>query len=282
MEEFSLKPLSEGLGFYEKPPVFHSDGKDKMEREQEKALLSPELSEDLDLEDSKTYKDLLNLLEKPYLGVFQKEGNIPRPEQEMSSFTPVAPLAASSSVSAAPAPAVAPAAPAPAPAPAPVVAPAAPAAASPAPAVAPVTSVQTSASESCFEKTFYFSLTAYITDAFAASLLFFPPLVSFVFLTQADPLGTLWSVAPQMILTFLFFTQVYCFLCRLFCFETFGESLAKIRLFRLQSQKEVHPFLLFWRFLLICLTGVVFLPLISLVFRKDFVARLTGLYFQKT
>ena len=270
MEEFSLKPLSEGLGFYEKPPVFHSDGKDKMEREQEKALLSPELSEDLDLEDSKTYKDLLNLLEKPYLGVFQKEGNI-RSEQEVSSFTPVAPLAASSAVSAAPA--VAPAAPAPA------VAPAAPA---PAPAVAPTPSVQTSASESCFEKTFYFSLTAYITDAFAASLLFFPPLVSFVFLTQADPLGTLWSVAPQMILTFLFFTQVYCFLCRLFCFETFGESLAKIRLFRLPSQKEVHPFLFFWRFLLICLTGVVFLPLISLVFRKDFVARLTGLYFQKT
>ncbi len=273
MEEFSLKPLSEGLGFYEKPPVFPSDGK-KIEREQERELLSPELPEELDLDNSKTYKDLLNLLERPYLGEMRNNTDISQGQETSAFVAPAVSPVMSSAVS-------------------PAVSTSAPAASSAAiPAPAPTTkntasvslttpSEAVSASES-FEKTFYFSLKAYIADAFAASLLFFPPLVSFVFLTQMDPTGVLWSVAPQILLTFLLFAQVYCFLCRLFCFETFGESLAKIRLYSLRSQKEVHPFLLFWRFLLVCLTGVVFLPLVSLIFKKDFTARLTGLYFQKT
>ena len=260
MEEFSLKPLSEGLGFYEKPPAFHSDGKTKIG--QERALLSPELPEELDLEDSKTYKDLLSLLEKPYLGAFQNDGNI-SPEQEVSSFTPATTTVASAGPAATTTSTVSSVAAVPS-------------------FVSATPAPQAPTSESGFEKTFYFSLKAYITDAFAAALLFVPSLISFVFLTQTDPVGVLWSVFPQVLVAFLFFTQVYCLLCRLFCFETFGEALAKIRLFSLRSRKEVHPFLLFWRFLLICLTGVVFLPLVSLIFRKDFVARLTGLYFQKT
>ena len=283
MEEISFKPLSKGLGFYEKKPVFDSTGKKKLNHSGEPTPLSPQLPEvdlpeEIDLEDSNAYKHLLSLLEKPYLGKMENSFN--QKEENVSSSV------ASSYVSS-------------------------PSYRLNASSVFEADSVRASSFQkkddrqvdkvkedpvfvasvkpdkeasvtSCFEKTFYFSLKAYIADVCASSLLFFPPLISFVFLTQMDPSGVLWSVSPQILLAFLLFTQVYCLLCRLFCFETFGEALAKIRLFTLRSQKEVHPYLLFWRFLLICLTGIVFLPLLSLVFKKDFVARLTGLYFQKT
>ena len=118
-------------------------------------------------------------------------------------------------------------------------------------------------------------------DAFIISILFLPPFVLFVFLTQTTPLSVFLSVWPQVLLAFLCFSQIYCLLCRLFCFETYGEALAKMRLYHLDPAKEVHPYRLFLRFFISCATGFIFLPLLSLLFRKDFMARLTGLYFQK-
>lgn len=251
MEELSLKPLSEGLGFYEKAPVFYSDESTKMGLKKE---APPELPEELDLDHSQAYKDLLALLEKPFLGEFKKKVDF----QELNTTSVASSVVAPAADSAPTAPVIA------------------------MPSVASPSMASTPRESASFEKTFYFSLKAYVIDTFAASLLFFPPLISFVFLTQMDPLGILVSVWPQVLFSFLLFIQVYCLLCRLFCFETFGEAMAKIRLFTLRSQKEIHPFLLFWRFFLICVTGVVFFPFLSLVFKKDFVARLTGLYFQKT
>ena len=83
------------------------------------------------------------------------------------------------------------------------------------------------------------------------------------------------------VLAFFLFLQMYCLLCRLFCFETCGEAMAKIRLVSPKLKGPAHPFLLFWRALLSCFTGFVLLPLASLLFKKDLTGYLTGLYFQK-
>ena len=264
MEDFSLKPLSEGLGFYEDKLIFQSVHK-RGDKKKPPPEFSDHLSDDilpkkLDLDNFQTYEHLLSLLEKPWLG---KENTLNSESKKQVLFTDTLPASNSS------------------------------------PTVSSSVLFQGEALSPsdekkeqkektslhfpvAFEKTFYFSLKSYITDAFVVSLLFFPPLISFVFLTQSEPEAVLWSIWPKILIAFLFFSQIYCLACRLFCFETFGEALAKVRLSTLGAQTEVHPFLLFWRFLLSCLTGVVCLPLLSLVFRKDFLARLTGLYFQKT
>ena len=133
-----------------------------------------------------------------------------------------------------------------------------------------------------YKKTFYFPVKAYLIDVCIVSFLFFPPFVLFVFLTQSSPIAVLKSIVFSVLPVFLFFSQIYCLLCRLFCFETFGEAMAKMRLFTLSSSQDVHPYMLFWRFFISCVTGVIFLPLFSLILKKNFTARLTGLYFQKT
>ena len=263
MEDFSLKPLSEGLGFYEDKLSIKSAnkkgtrGSNKGDKEDErnegdkgdKKPLFSELScngilpKELDLNNLKTYEHLLSILEKPWLGekeTIKSELKTPVKSSLLPSETLPSPLQKKEDV-------------------------------------VPQPKLNTMS-----EKTFYFSLISYIMDAFVVSLLFFPPLLSFIFLTQSEPQIVLSSIWPKILIAFLFFSQIYCLMCRLFCFETFGEALVKVRLLTLGSKKEVHPFRFFWRFFLSCLTGVVFLPLFSLIFRKDLSARLTGLYFQKS
>ena len=258
MENLSFKPLSEGLGFYEKKKP-NLSSKDDAGAGQSTSYFSPAWPEDvfpagLDLEDSKSYEHLLFQLEKPWLG---EEVKRERNNKKVSVVLPTStsdhsPVEKKESQS----------------------------------LINKSTAVSPDHKENTapvlFEKTFYFSLKSYIVDFFLAGFLFFPALYLFVFLTQPDPMMVLWYLWPKILVGFLFFAQVYCFLCRLFCFETCGEALSKIRLYTLRSKKEVHPFLLFWRFLVSCLTGVILLPLLSLMFKKDFTARLTGLYFQKT
>ena len=130
------------------------------------------------------------------------------------------------------------------------------------------------------KKIFFFSPKAFLVDAGVVALLFFPPLILFTLFTQNYPGLVLWQVMPNILISFLLFAQVYCLLCRVFCFETYGEALLKVRLSTLNS-KSGPAIVLFWRFLLSCLTGVITLPICSLIFKKDIMAYLTGLYFQK-
>ena len=258
MEDLSFKPLSEGLGFYEKKSNFNSTS--NTTKEESTSLFSPALPDslfpaELDLDNSQSYEHLLFQLEKPWLGEEIKEEK--KDNIKVSSVVPTFPPADSPVVKKESKPVV----------------------------DKNVIVSQVRKKTTCtllFEKTFYFSLKSYIVDFFVAGFLFFPSLYLFIFLTQIDPVNVLWSLWPKIFVGFLLFAQIYCFLCRLFCFETCGEALAKIRLYTLQSKKEVHPLLFFWRFLVSCLTGVILLPLISLIFKKDCLARLTGLYFQKT
>ena len=261
MEDLSFKPLSKGLGFYEKKPDFNSASNVTKEESGSSSLFSPTLpdnlfSAELDLENSQDYEHLLFQLEKPWLGeeVRKEKKN----NTKVSSVVPISPSVDSPVVKKEP-----------------VVD-----KGDKDVTVSPVRKEKTSSV--LLEKTFYFSLKSYIVDFFVAGILFFPSLYLFIFLTQVEPVAVLWSLWPKILVGFLLFAQIYCFLCRLFCFETCGEALAKIRLYTLRSKKEVHPLLLFWRFLVSCSTGVVLLPLISLIFKKDCLALLTGLYFQKT
>ena len=299
MTEFSLKPLSEGLGFYEKNPNFNSFDRKASHIQKTDSLASLELPdavlpEKLDLDNFQTYEHLISLLEKPWLG--EDENNLNSENKAQSSAGDVftsSDMPASAAVFVPPPPACRPTS-------------------STAPPPDSVSSTQekacipintkekkpassqvfvkenkmkhtlSSSAHLLFEKTFYFSLKAYLIDICVVSLLFFPPLILFTFLTTLDPVATLLSVWLTILFSFLLFAQVYCLLCRLFCFETYGEAVAKIRLFTLRSREAVHPFVLFFRFLLSCLTGIFLLPLLSLIFKRDFMARLTGLYFQKT
>ncbi len=298
-KEISLKPLSKGLGFYD--PLLFSDTKGQKNvpgGSDVPGLNSPSfILEKLDLEDLSAYEKLLTSLEKPYLGTkksrfLEQTRKTPNAKTFSSnsarssvgfSHNPAGSFVSSSSSSTnklnqlAPPPLSHKTS---------ALVPLSSPSASPSP-ISTSSSVPLSKEQVAPQKEkkvlksekFFSGFKAYLTDAFFVSLLFFPSLMFFAYLTESEPLIALKALWPKVLTVFFLFAQVYCFLCRLFCFETFGEAFARIRLF--SSQKEVHPLRLFWRFLLSCLTGVVLIPLLSLIFRKDFMARLTGLYFQE-
>ena len=277
MEEFSFNLLDEGLGFHEKYPVSEPSARKEDSDIKKTGLLfslkALDLPEFLDLEDRQSCRKLLSVLEKPYLGekAFSPAGERFVKNPSKRSF----PKLKNSS--------------------------APPVAEEKTPARDFFVSDQTTqplVSEAVFdtpskpaldktskpralwlEKKLCFSLKAYLTDMLAVCFLFFPSFLLFVVLTQPGPLGLLKALGFKIFLVFILFSQVYCLICRLFCFETFGESLAGIRLFKSRALKEVHPFRLFLRFALSCVTGGALLPLLSVLFKKDIMAFLTGLYF---
>ena len=123
------------------------------------------------------------------------------------------------------------------------------------------------------------SLKSYIIDGLLMCVLFFSPLYLCAALTQAQPLSALSALWPYILVCFLIFSQIYCCICRLFCFDTYGEVLSKRRLF--YKKNPPHPFHLLWRFIVSCATGVVILPILSMICKRDLSMYLTGLYFQK-
>ena len=139
-----------------------------------------------------------------------------------------------------------------------------------------------STAHSPFRKIFHSWTKATLVDVLTASFFFFPPFILFMLLTEVVSMSVLNLLWPQILFAFLCFVQMYCLLCRLFCFETYGEALAKMRLSPVRSKGPAHPLSLFWRFLLSCSTGFVFLPMLSLILKKDVAGYLTGLHFQKT
>ncbi len=260
MEEFSFKLLDEGLGFYEQYPVSESSAEDPDIKKSGllfslKGLDLPEL---LDLEDRQSYGKLLSVLERPYLGekafspkerFVEKSEKMPPPFLVKENRKIPADFASDQK--------------------------------NPASVSDTLNKTEEKAPALWLEKKLCFSLKAYLTDMLAVSVLFFPSFVLFIFLTQSDPVGLLRAVGFQTLLVFILFSQVYCLICRLFCFETFGEALAGIRLLRPRSLKQVHPFRLFFRFFLSCVTGGALIPLLSFLCKKDIMAFLTGLYFHK-
>ena len=124
------------------------------------------------------------------------------------------------------------------------------------------------------------SMLSLTVDSALAGFLFFSPLLTFTFLTHSAPWTIFTAFKWEIALCFFCFYQIYSLNCRLFCFETYGEALAKRRLVQ-KPNNPAHPLLLFWRSLIICLTGFVILPISSVILKKDLLGSLTSLYFKK-
>ena len=134
--------------------------------------------------------------------------------------------------------------------------------------------------DSLFIKSFHFkTVFSSSIDLLLSALFFFPPVFFFIYLSQLDAILILKNTAFTIAIAYLFFYQMYVLLLRTFCLETFGESLARIHLLKKDGNPPTNPSPFFGRFVLSCLTGVIFLPLLSVICRKDLIAHLTRLYF---
>ena len=268
-KDLHFKPLSQGLGFYRKQISL------KEETEQNpgfKELGPPSLpslpdillKKSLDLNDANTYQSLRQALEEPWQKA-QPPKAIPPP----ASDVPPLPQGAS----APPFPDSPP--------------PARQEVPPPPPPPGAVSSTLTNQQEDFAPEALktlplgeapFFHLKSLLADTFLSAVLFFPPLLLFVSLSQTQALGVLWAFKGWILLCFLVFYQIYGLICRLFCFDTYGEALSHRRLYH--KNQLPHPGLLFGRFVISCATGGVGLPLLSLLVKKDLLAVLSRLQFQ--
>ena len=285
MEEFSIQPLSEGLGFYDPPQTAAPQVPPSVRAGSASQVPPlPFFADNIPQEfwpdtwapqNKKAYDELQALLEKPHLNHPTNSTNALNhsPNNPSPTHNPSYPATPTNALNHSPTPDPS-HNPNPSPNPSP----------SPTPTHTTTSKgIKTSGAflfQGAFSKILHSWVKAGLMDALTASFFFFAPFILFLFLTEKSmsTLGLLW---PQISLAFLLFLQMYCLLCRLFCFETCGEAMAKIRLVSPKSKGPAHPFLLFWRALLSCFTGFVLLPLASLLFKKDLTGYLTGLYFQK-
>ena len=133
------------------------------------------------------------------------------------------------------------------------------------------------------QKRVFLSLKSLFIDSLCSAVLFFSSLYTFIFLTHSQPMTVFTSLWLEITFGFLFFHQIYQMAWRLFCFETYGETLTHRRLTYMNNiNKEVHPLLHLWRLLLITMTGFITFSLLSIIFKRDLTGTFTGLYFQKT
>ena len=278
MEDFSVQPLSKGLGFYENTTFDKTEGADKHPllrgktsvRGQKLSPLLAQIPESL-LQETTTpqkegdYEKLRALLEKPYLSKTTDGGRALSWDEH--SYPPI-PAESSSAKSSHPQKkgtdnkAFS--------------------SKAEVPDFQPTVQSPIALDTGALKKISPWLRAVGLMDVLTAGLLFFPSFMLFAFLTETAVLPVLSLLWLKILLAFLFFVQMYCFVCRLFCFETLGEALAKIRLAPKGSKGPAHPLSLFFHFVLSCATGFVLLPLLSLVLKKDLSGYLTGLQFQKT
>ena len=251
MPDFSITRINKGLGFHKEPLS------SKPLSSQKESIDLPDFLQQntWDFDDAGTYKKILSDLENPWLGEAKQ---------------PLSP----SAVVCAPSAAVAPP----------------PMAVSPSLKIKaknqPVDFVEEGpALEWTPNAQAVWSFKSVLWDAVLAGVVFFPMFFLFLFLTELNPLLVLKGIWPHIAVVFALFLQVYCLLCRLFCAATYGEEASKRRLCRLSKAsakglaEENHPMRLFWRSLIVCLTGGVVLPVLGRLLKKDFLGALTGLYF---
>ena len=270
-----LKGLSTGLGFYEKQNVLNSAVSDTVlgsKREPRFSIpssVSDIISSDkaINLEDEKTYERLLFMLEKPWLGEDSTTSSKDsRPEKPSISDSGLQPDI------------------------------------KPAKNTHPIEQTkkgtiqnvdwisrqidkmpQKQAGKEIIlpKHDHFFSLKSFLVDSLISGILFFSPLIAVIIYSGMNWVEILWSIRYQVLAAFVLFSQMYCLLCRLFCFETFGETLTDRRLYTGKNRGSPSPVRMFWRFLLSCATGGISLPVLSFLIKRDVQVYLTGLYFQK-
>ena len=272
MEELHLKRLSPGLGFAEKQRSLKQEAQDSQAFQQVGSLPIPSVPKDLllkkiNFDEPGAYDHLLSALKNPCLNENKEEDSTLRKTRSktttMSSSMPVPPyqkIGLQSSFKASTSQHTT----------------------WPQRTTRPTHTPTTTHSTSSQNRTF-FSLKSLLIDSLCSAILFFSALCTFIFLTHSQPMTVFISLWPEITFGFLFFHQIYQMTWRLFCFETYGETLTQRRLaYKNNINKEVHPLLHLWRLLLITMTGFITFPLLSLIFKTDLIGKFNGLYFQKT
>ncbi len=116
---------------------------------------------------------------------------------------------------------------------------------------------------------------------FALSCLFILSAKKFMQLTLTLNIGSLWRVQDlglAFALTYLLVIQTYLLSTRWFFARTLGEWACDFRLGRpYEYQKRSYLFRVFLRSILIVATGVIVLPILSLLFRTDLAGKIVGL-----
>ena len=267
MEELHLKRLSPGLGFAEKQKPLKQETQDSRAFQKVGPLSIPSVPKDLlmekiNLDEPDIYDRLLSSLKNPWLNeenqkTTQKNNNYSMPVGSQQKTQTSAPTTSVVQYKTWPQKTIA----------------------------------QNATTEGLTKKTdsiplqesASFSLKSLLIDSLCSGVLFFSSLCTFIFLTHPQPMIVFTSLWLEITFGFLFFHQIYQMAWRLFCFETCGETLTQRRLAYMNNiNKEVHPLLHLWRFLLMIMTGFITFPLLSLIFKRDLVGTFTGLYFQKT
>ena len=257
MEKLLLKSLSSGLGFYEIPETSAKE----INADKGTARLPDFLLQDnWDFKDTHTYQQMLSHLEKPWLGEMKKPKPV-RPTQHIHKTQKLEQKMSEQHSS-----------------------------------IKNSVTKNLKLNDANYVRADGIYFKSIFVDTVLASLLFFPCLFLFLFLNETKPALILSATWHKIGLGFLLFTQIYSFLCRLFCSETYGDSMAGRSLYKNQhisneqnlantdilSSSASHPWLLFYRFIISCLTGVLILPILSWCFQSDLLAKLTGLYFYKS
>ncbi len=133
-----------------------------------------------------------------------------------------------------------------------------------------------------------FSLSSVILDTLVVVAIALAFLISLLWVTQVDLLGVMTTaqsdIATQLSLAVLYVAvyQMYVIVSRSFFGRTLGEWTFDHQLGDEKQQKSgMYPLQVVWRSLLITATGIVVLPLLSMIFRKDLASYFTGLQLYK-
>lgn len=133
-----------------------------------------------------------------------------------------------------------------------------------------------------------FSLSSVVLDTLVVVAIALAFLISLLWVTKVDLIGVMTTaqtdIATQLSLAVLYIAvyQMYVIVSRSFFGRTLGEWTFDHQLGSENQQKSgMYPLQVVWRSLLITLTGIVTLPILSLLFRKDLAAYLTGLQLYK-
>ena len=271
MEELHLKSLSPGLGFAEKQRTLKQETQDSQAFQQVGPLPIPSVPKDLllkkiNFDEPGVYDHLLSALKNPWLKEnIEKDSSLRKTQSKtttMSSSIPapphqkikLQPLSRTSQHTT-----------------------------WPQRTTQPTTHTPAATHTTSSQNTTFFSLKSLLIDSLCSAILFFSSLCTFIFLTHSQPMTAFISLWPEITFGFLFFHQIYQMTWRLFCFETYGETLTQRRLaYKNNINKEVHPLLHLWRLLLMTMTGFITFPVLSLIFKTDLIGKFNGLYFQKT
>lgn len=128
------------------------------------------------------------------------------------------------------------------------------------------------------------SLSASLLDAIMVLALSLVFLMSLLFVTKVDLFSVMGNLKQDittqvsLLVLYLAVFQIYVVISRSFFGKTLGEWTFDFQMGdNTQVKKSTYPILVLWRSIVTIVTGIVTLPLLSFIVRKDLASYLTGL-----